>query len=252
MAQKVRLRVSAAATMLPSLAAAISEVFIARFAKPSKSAVRVSEDALGRDVLQRILHARDDVLGTLDVGDSRVDDPEPDGLLPYDDERSGPRGGVFQDELTDVHPFEVRNQRLTTSREATSLRAAPVRWRLGGTADYNSDVPRAIRVLISIVAGSVVAALAVSARSAPNTPIHLPEVLLSRQLMAQASLRVGDLITLAADTDGGRAAQFQVVGAYEPTPDPMRFTTKRLEARLHLPDLIALSADPADPLSPNR
>jgi ABC-type lipoprotein release transport system permease subunit len=35
---------------------------------------------------------------------------------------------------------------------------------------------------------------------------------------------------------------------YEPTPDPKRFTSKRLEVRLHLPDLIALTADPDDPL----
>jgi putative ABC transport system permease protein len=35
---------------------------------------------------------------------------------------------------------------------------------------------------------------------------------------------------------------------YEPTPDPKRFTAKRLEARLHLPDLIALTADLHDPL----
>jgi len=31
--------------------------------------------------------------------------------------------------------------------------------------------------------------------------------------------------------------------------DPMRFSSDRLEARLHLPDLMALTADPADPLA---
>lgn len=68
--------------------------------------------------------------------------------------------------------------------------------------------------------------------------------------MEQANVRVGDLVTLATELDGTRTGQFRVIGSYEPTPDPMRFSAKRFEARLHLPDLIALSADdPADPLS---
>ena len=44
-------------------------------------------------------------------------------------------------------------------------------------------------------------------------------------------------------------ARFRIVGSYEPTPDPLRVTTQRLETRLHLGDLLALTADPADPLS---
>jgi len=39
----------------------------------------------------------------------------------------------------------------------------------------------------------------------------------------------------------------RVAGIYEPTPDPMRFTAQRLEAHMHLPDLVALVADSADP-----
>src|SRR5439155_14949360 len=31
--------------------------------------------------------------------------------------------------------------------------------------------------------------------------------------------------------------------------DPMRFTAERVEARMHLPDLVDLTADPADPAS---
>lgn len=76
-----------------------------------------------------------------------------------------------------------------------------------------------------------------------------PEILVSRQLAAQAHLRVGDTVTLAAEPDGGRQATFRVAGVYEPTADPMRFTAQRIEARLHLPDLIALGTDPADPAS---
>jgi putative ABC transport system permease protein len=37
-----------------------------------------------------------------------------------------------------------------------------------------------------------------------------------------------------------------VAGIYEPTPDPMRFTSPRLEARMHLPDLLELSATESD------
>ena len=36
---------------------------------------------------------------------------------------------------------------------------------------------------------------------------------------------------------------------YEPTPDPLKYNVERLEARLHLPDLIRLTANPADPQS---
>lgn len=90
---------------------------------------------------------------------------------------------------------------------------------------------------------------AAAAAAAPDTPARTPEVLLSRQLMEQAGVRVGDFVTLAADPQGRRATRFKVAGMYEPTPNPMRFSVRRLEARLHLPDLIALSSDPADPQS---
>jgi putative ABC transport system permease protein len=123
-------------------------------------------------------------------------------------------------------------------------------------------VPRTTRLLIPFFTGSTVAALLfllacwsarrlpivpeLSARAAPDTPGHAPDILLSRQLMEQARVHVGDIVTLAADSDGTGATQFHVVGTYEPTPDPMKFTAKRIEARLHLPDLIALT----DPQSP--
>jgi ABC-type lipoprotein release transport system permease subunit len=74
-----------------------------------------------------------------------------------------------------------------------------------------------------------------------------PAILVSRQLAARAHLAVGEVVTLAVDADGTQGRQFRVTGIYEPTPDPMRFTAERLEARLHLPDLIDIVADPADP-----
>ena len=74
-----------------------------------------------------------------------------------------------------------------------------------------------------------------------------PGILVSRQLAARAHLKVGDVVTLATDPRGGRTATFLVTGVYEPTPDPMRFTAERIEARLHLPDVIRLTAYPGDP-----
>ena len=67
--------------------------------------------------------------------------------------------------------------------------------------------------------------------------------------MHDAGVRVGDVVTLAADAGGARAARFRVVGSYEPVPDPRKFSVRRLEARLHLPDLIRLTADPREPAS---
>jgi putative ABC transport system permease protein len=78
-------------------------------------------------------------------------------------------------------------------------------------------------------------------------PRPLPSVLVSRQLAARAHLAVGDVVALGGDPQGHRRADFRVAGIYEPTPDPMRFTATRLEARLHLPDLVDLVADPSDP-----
>ena len=76
-----------------------------------------------------------------------------------------------------------------------------------------------------------------------------PSILVSRQLAARARLAVGDVVTLAVDAGGTRGRQFRVTGVYEPTPDPMRFTADRLEARLHLPDVVDITADPTDPAS---
>jgi putative ABC transport system permease protein len=77
----------------------------------------------------------------------------------------------------------------------------------------------------------------------------VPSVLFSRQLLKAAHLAVGDQVLLTADPAGAQAARFRVVGVYEPTPDPLKFNVERLEARLHLPDLIQLTANPADPQS---
>src|SRR5262249_59492519 len=74
-----------------------------------------------------------------------------------------------------------------------------------------------------------------------------PDILISRQLAARTHLNVGDIVTVATSPTGGRSSRFRVAGIYEPTPDPMRFTAQRIEARMHLPDLISLAVDPGQP-----
>jgi ABC-type lipoprotein release transport system permease subunit len=102
----------------------------------------------------------------------------------------------------------------------------------------------AFRAWLAVVALLVATAAAVlTARDRP------PSILVSRQLATRAHLAAGDIVTIAADPKGARAATFRVAGVYEPTPDPMLFTAARIEARLHLPDLIDLVADPSDPAS---
>jgi putative ABC transport system permease protein len=78
---------------------------------------------------------------------------------------------------------------------------------------------------------------------------RIPEVLLSRQLLHDSGAHVGEVVTFATDAREGRTMKFKVVGVYEPTPNPMKFSSRRLEARLHLSDLLALTDPSDDPLS---
>ena len=75
----------------------------------------------------------------------------------------------------------------------------------------------------------------------------LPTVLFSRQLLAARHLKVGDVVELSGDPSGANPRRFRIAGSYEPMPDPIRVTSERLEARLHLPDLVSLTADSTDP-----
>jgi putative ABC transport system permease protein len=100
------------------------------------------------------------------------------------------------------------------------------------------------RLVALLVVASAVAAAAHS--SQPAVP---PSILVSRQLAAARQLRVGDVVRLAPEANGASAREFRVAGIYEPTPDPMRINAPKHEARLHLPDLLSLSADPANPLA---
>jgi ABC-type lipoprotein release transport system permease subunit len=95
----------------------------------------------------------------------------------------------------------------------------------------------------------LVAVAATAQASAPATENVAPSVLLSRQILRDAHLAIGDVVFLSADPAGARRLPFRIAGVYEPTPDPLKYNVERFEARLHLPDLIALTADPADPQS---
>lgn len=79
-----------------------------------------------------------------------------------------------------------------------------------------------------------------------------PSVLISRQLAELEGLAAGDDLQLAAEASGVNARRFRIAGVYEPTPNPMRLGTVPREVRLHLPDLLALTRDPATPVGTER
>jgi FtsX-like permease family protein len=88
---------------------------------------------------------------------------------------------------------------------------------------------------------------AAPAHSQTRDEAEVPAILISRQLVESRHLRVGDVVRLSADPSGKDARPFRIAGVFEPTPDPMRFAQPRLEVRVHLPDMLALTADPSDP-----
>ena len=101
---------------------------------------------------------------------------------------------------------------------------------------------RSTRLLFIVV----FAAACGPAGASPEDP---PEILVTHQLLEAEGLAIGDVVSLSAAPGGEGARRFRIAGNYEPTPNPMRLGTKRWEARLHLPDLLALTGDPDDPLS---
>jgi putative ABC transport system permease protein len=99
----------------------------------------------------------------------------------------------------------------------------------------------------AVSAAIAVTALAQSGRP-PTATTELPGILMSRQLLAQQQLSVGDDVTLSTNAQGTAPRRFRIVGQYEPTPDPMRLGDVRHEVRLHLPDLLSMTAASGDPL----
>ena len=107
---------------------------------------------------------------------------------------------------------------------------------------WNHSLVKAPRVLLLLC----LAVPAVGASRAAAASEGLPEILVSRGLLRERRLAVGEVVMLSPDARGAGARPFRIAGVYEPTPDPSRFTAKRLEARMHLPDLLALTAEPGE------
>jgi len=114
---------------------------------------------------------------------------------------------------------------------------------------HNSKVrrTRVLTLALTLAAFAPVAWFSIPNASAQTE--QLPTILISRQLATADRLRVGDTVALSSKPDGTDPRQFRIAGIYEPVADPMRLAATRHEARLHLPDLLSLTADPSDPLS---
>jgi ABC-type lipoprotein release transport system permease subunit len=110
---------------------------------------------------------------------------------------------------------------------------------------------RRLRPAVFIIA--LASLVCVGSRTTANLAAQseqLPAILITRQLATAEQLQVGDAVSLSSTPDGTNARRFRIAGIYEPVADPMRLAARRHEARLHLPDLLSLTADSADPLSP--
>jgi putative ABC transport system permease protein len=99
-----------------------------------------------------------------------------------------------------------------------------------------------LALVVALVATAGVALIPQS----PHVSDPLPTILISRQLAEARGLAIGDTMRLASNPDGAGAREFRVAGIYEPTPDPARINAAKHEARLHLPDLLALTATASD------
>jgi putative ABC transport system permease protein len=114
----------------------------------------------------------------------------------------------------------------------------------------SSEPRRALSaVFAAIVCIAVALATPAAGQPAPAAGQALPDVLISRQLAEEFNLTTGTLVRVSSDPLGGNARDFRIAGLYEPAPDPMRLNAAKHEVRLRLPDLLAMTADPADPLA---
>jgi putative ABC transport system permease protein len=108
-----------------------------------------------------------------------------------------------------------------------------------------------LRAFAAAVLTAALAAVSTFAQPAPRTTAAdaaVPDILVSRQLLESQTLSVGDVVSLSSRADGQDPQRFRIAGVYEPTPDPMRLGAVRHEVRMHLPDLLTMTADPGDPL----
>lgn len=95
------------------------------------------------------------------------------------------------------------------------------------------------RRLVSLAALIVLASGALPARAQSDPPVP---ILISRQLAEAYTLSRGDTIRLSAEASGAKPRKFRIADIYEPTPDPMELTASKFKARVHLPDLLSMTA----------
>jgi putative ABC transport system permease protein len=74
----------------------------------------------------------------------------------------------------------------------------------------------------------------------------VPAILVSRQLRESQGLTIGEIVSLSTDPTGAHPRRFRVAGDYEPMANPMWLGASRHEVRMHLPDLLAMTADAVD------
>jgi putative ABC transport system permease protein len=103
--------------------------------------------------------------------------------------------------------------------------------------------------LVFLISFAVALAAAAAGRETAADANAPPGVLISRQLADALNITAGASLRLSPDASGANARDFRVAGVYEPVADPMRINASKHEVRLHLPDLIGMTADAADPLS---
>jgi putative ABC transport system permease protein len=103
--------------------------------------------------------------------------------------------------------------------------------------------------LVIVLSLLVAAGTAAAGRQASGGTTGSADVLISRQLAEALGISSGATLRLSADASAENARDFRVVGVYEPVGDPMRINASKHEVRLHLPDLLAMTGDPADPLT---
>jgi putative ABC transport system permease protein len=106
-------------------------------------------------------------------------------------------------------------------------------------------------LITATVAISLVAQPSSAGRAAPPAApatSGVPGILVTRQLLESQQLSIGQVVSLSNDPSGANPQPFRIVGQYEPVPDPMRLGAVRHEVRMHLPDLVDLAANRADPI----
>src|SRR5688500_5851204 len=131
------------------------------------------------------------------------------------------------------------------TREPQAERRRWLAHRDRSALSHNLEV-RSRRLLILVL---TLAIASLASWATPNVMAQaeqLPAILITRQLATTEGLRVGDSVSLSSKPDGTAPRQFRIAGIYEPVADPMRLAATRHEARLHLPDLLSLTADRSD------